>query len=130
MFMKTLYLLVMDCCLINDWMDVNMFIHVFLAAAAATFSRFIPTIKARFDYGAMIFILTFSLVSVSGYRVDKLVELAHERVSTIAIGASICIFITMILCPVWAGTELHHLISNNLEKLADSLEGNIHLLTE
>ncbi|KAM3282541.1 aluminum-activated malate transporter 10 [Capsicum chacoense] len=96
---------------------------VFLLAAAATFSRFIPTIKARFDYGAMIFILTFSLVSVSGYRVDKLVELAHERISTIAIGTSICVFITMILCPVWAGTELHHLISNNLEKLADSLEG-------
>ncbi|PHU09778.1 Aluminum-activated malate transporter 10 [Capsicum chinense] len=96
---------------------------VFLLAAATTFSRFIPTIKARFDYGAMIFILTFSLVSVSGYRVDKLVELAHERISTIAIGTSICVFITMILCPVWAGTELHHLISNNLEKLADSLEG-------
>ncbi|XP_009600330.3 aluminum-activated malate transporter 10 [Nicotiana tomentosiformis] len=96
---------------------------VFLLAAAATFSRFIPTIKARFDYGAMIFILTFSLVSVSGYRVDKLVELAHERVSTIAIGATICLFITMILCPVWAGTELHHLISTNLQKLADSLEG-------
>ncbi|KAJ8529308.1 hypothetical protein K7X08_036143 [Anisodus acutangulus] len=96
---------------------------VFLVAAAATFSRFITTIKARFDYGVMIFILTFSLVSVSGYRVDKLVELAHERVSTIAIGASICILITMILSPVWAGTELHTLISTNLEKLADSLEG-------
>lgn len=105
-------------------MDLTCFIHGFCAAAATTFSRFIPTIKARFDYGALIFILTFSLVSVSGYRVDKLVELAHERFSTIAIGASICILVTMVLSPVWAGTELHHLISNNLEKLADSLEGN------
>ncbi|KAL3630791.1 hypothetical protein CASFOL_023775 [Castilleja foliolosa] len=41
---------------------------VFLLAAAATFSRFIPSIKERFDYGTMIFILTFSLISVSGYR--------------------------------------------------------------
>lgn len=95
----------------------------FFAAAAATFSRFIPSIKARFDYGAMIFILTFSLVSVSGYRVDKLFELANQRLSTIAIGTSICILTSMLFCPVWAGYELHCLISNNIDKLADSLDG-------
>ncbi|KAL3536682.1 hypothetical protein ACH5RR_000048 [Cinchona calisaya] len=96
---------------------------VFLLAASATFSRFIPSVKARFDYGAMIFILTFSLVSVSGYRVDKLFELAKQRLSTIAIGTSICILTTMLFSPVWAGYELHSLICNNLEKLADSLDG-------
>ncbi|KAH6835688.1 aluminum activated malate transporter family protein [Perilla frutescens var. hirtella] len=96
---------------------------VFLLATAATFSRFIPSIKARFDYGAMIFILTFSLVSVSGYRVEKLFELAHHRLSTIAIGTSICLITTMLFCPVWAGTELHNLIKNNMEKLSDSLDG-------
>ncbi|KAK4476324.1 hypothetical protein RD792_015469, partial [Penstemon davidsonii] len=98
-------------------------VSVFLLAAAATFSRFIPSIKARFDYGAMIFILTFSLVSVSGYRVEKLFELAHQRLSTIAIGASICILTSMLFCPVWAGSQLHNLIKNNMEKLADSLDG-------
>lgn len=96
---------------------------VFLLASAATFTRFIPTIKARFDYGAMIFILTFSLVSISGYRVDELFELAHTRFSTVAIGTSICILISMLFYPVWAGTELHHLINRNMEKLADSLDG-------
>ncbi|KAG8363240.1 hypothetical protein BUALT_Bualt19G0001600 [Buddleja alternifolia] len=96
---------------------------VFILASAATFSRFIPSIKARFDYGALIFILTFSLVSVSGYRVEKLFELAHHRLSTIAIGTSICIIISMLICPVWAGNELHNLIKNNMEKLADSLDG-------
>lgn len=97
---------------------------VFLLATAATFSRFIPSVKARFDYGAMIFILTFSLVSVSGYRVDKLLELAHERLSTIAIGASICIFTTTLFCPVWAGQELHSLVLTNIQKLADSLDAS------
>ncbi|KAK6919935.1 Aluminum-activated malate transporter [Dillenia turbinata] len=58
---------------------------VFLLASAATFSRFIPLVKARFDYGAMIFILTFSLVSVSGYRVEKLLEMALQRLSTVGI---------------------------------------------
>ncbi|XVF33131.1 hypothetical protein REPUB_Repub17cG0141800 [Reevesia pubescens] len=38
-------------------------ISVFLFASAATFSRFIPTVEASFDYGALIFILTFSLIS-------------------------------------------------------------------
>ncbi|KAK6158921.1 hypothetical protein DH2020_006235 [Rehmannia glutinosa] len=96
---------------------------VFLLAAAATFSRFIPSIKARFDYGAMIFILTFTLVSVSGYRVEQLFELAHHRLSTIAIGTSICLLTSMLFCPVWAGNELHNLIRNNMEKLSDSLDG-------
>ncbi|XP_042479944.1 aluminum-activated malate transporter 10-like [Macadamia integrifolia] len=96
---------------------------VFLLASAATFSRFIPTIKARFDYGAMIFILTFSLVSVSGFRVEKLFQMAHTRLSTIAIGTSLCMLISMLVCPIWAGEELHLLITRNMEKLANSLDG-------
>ncbi|KAI5601199.1 hypothetical protein BDE02_01G076700 [Populus trichocarpa] len=96
---------------------------VFLLASTATFSRFIPSVKARFDYGAMIFILTFSLVTVSGYRVDKLFDMAHQRISTIIIGTSLCIFVTMFICPIWAGEELHILISRNMDKLANSLDG-------
>ncbi|KAH7578076.1 hypothetical protein ACOSP7_000794 [Xanthoceras sorbifolium] len=95
---------------------------VFLLASAATFSRFLPTIKAKFDYGVLIFILTFSFVSISGYRVDKLFEIAHERFSTIAIGTSLCIIVSMVFCPIWAGGELHQLICRNLEKLAYSLD--------
>ncbi|KAI3856572.1 hypothetical protein MKX03_032436 [Papaver bracteatum] len=98
---------------------------VFLLAISATFSRFIPTIKARFDYGVMIFILTFSLVSVSGYRVDKLFDLAQQRLSTIAIGTALCLLVSMLICPVWAGKDLHDLIIRNMEKLADSLDGGI-----
>ncbi|XP_052192058.1 aluminum-activated malate transporter 10 [Diospyros lotus] len=99
-------------------------LSVFLLASATTFSRFIPSIKARFDYGALIFILTFSLVSVSGFRVDhKLFDMAHQRLSTVLIGTSICLLISMFFCPVWAGIELHLLIHRNMEKLADSLDG-------
>ncbi|KAF6136204.1 hypothetical protein GIB67_001613 [Kingdonia uniflora] len=96
---------------------------IFLLAAAATFSRFIPTVKARFDYGAMIFILTFSLVSVSGYRVDDLFKMAHERLLTVLIGASMCILVSIIVCPVWAGQDLDLLITRNMEKLANSFDG-------
>ncbi|KAK1257675.1 Aluminum-activated malate transporter 10 [Acorus gramineus] len=96
---------------------------VFLIASAATFSRFIPEVKSRFDYGVLIFILTFSLVSVSGYRVDKLFDLAQQRLSTIAIGTSMCIFISILVFPVWAGTDLHRLVIRNMDKLAESLDG-------
>ncbi|XP_012835628.1 PREDICTED: aluminum-activated malate transporter 10-like [Erythranthe guttata] len=95
---------------------------VFVLAAAATFTRFMPSVKARFDYGVLIFILTFSLVSVSGFRVGKLFEFASHRLSTIAIGTSICILTSILFCPVWAGEELHNLIQTNMEKLADSLD--------
>ncbi|GMH22533.1 hypothetical protein Nepgr_024376 [Nepenthes gracilis] len=98
---------------------------VFIFAAATTFSRFIPAVKARFDYGALIFILTFSLVSVSGYRVDKLWTLAHQRVSTIAIGTSLCVLVSMLFCPVWAGYQLHQQTIRNLENLANSLKGHV-----
>nr|XP_028948087.1 aluminum-activated malate transporter 10-like [Malus domestica] len=106
--------------------DIEHFItgfSVFLLASAATFSRFIPSVKARFDYGAMIFILTFSLISVSGYQVDQLFDLAKHRMSTIIIGTSLCIVITMIICPIWAGEELYMLITRNMETLANSLDG-------
>lgn len=96
--------------------------------SAATFSRFIPLIKDRFDYGITIFILTFSFVSVSGYRVEHLVTMAQQRLSTISIGISICFCICIFICPVWAGGDLHFLIVRNMEKLATSLEGILILL--
>ncbi|XWS59383.1 hypothetical protein CRYUN_Cryun08bG0117100 [Craigia yunnanensis] len=98
-------------------------ILVFLLAAAATFSRFFPRIKARYDYGVLIFILTFSLVAVSGYRVDELVVLAHQRLSTIIMGGATCMLISIFICPVWAGEDLHKAVASNLEKLATYLEG-------
>ncbi|KAI3874548.1 hypothetical protein MKX03_004878 [Papaver bracteatum] len=98
-------------------------VFVFLLAAASSFSRFFPTIKARYDYGVLIFILTFSLVSVSGYRVEKIIELAHQRLSTIVVGSCTCILISIFVCPVWAGKDLHNLISLNIEKLGDFLQG-------
>ncbi|CAL5206860.1 unnamed protein product [Lathyrus oleraceus] len=96
---------------------------LFLLASAATYSRFIPIIKARFDYGVMIFILTFSLVSISGYRIDELFDVAKARISTIIIGTSLCIMVSLIIRPVWAGLDLYVLVIGNIDKLADSVQG-------
>ncbi|OVA07156.1 Aluminum-activated malate transporter [Macleaya cordata] len=98
-------------------------LFVFLLAAASSFSRFLPGIKARYDYGVLTFILTFSLVSVSGFRADEMLELAHHRLLAIIIGSLSCVIISIFVFPVWAGQELHKLIALNIEKLADFLQG-------
>ncbi|XP_050369879.1 aluminum-activated malate transporter 2-like [Argentina anserina] len=98
-------------------------VFVFLQAATSTFIRFFPKIKARYDYGLLIFILTFSLISVSGFRDDEVLELAYKRLSTIFIGGSACIIVTILVCPVWAGEDLQKLIASNIEKLGNFLEG-------
>lgn len=102
-----------------------------ISAAAATFSRFIPEIKARYDYGVTIFILTFSLVAVSSYRAEEVVQIAHQRLTTIVIGVIICLVTSIFVKPVWAGEDLHKLAADNLDKLASFLEGiYIYILHE
>ncbi|KAK0582289.1 hypothetical protein LWI29_023761 [Acer saccharum] len=97
-------------------------ILVFLLAAASSFIRFFPKIKARFDYGILILILTFSMVSVSGSREEDLLEMSYKRLSTILVGVAICVIVSIFVCPVWAGQDLHQLVASNIEKLAGYLE--------
>ncbi|KAI3951321.1 hypothetical protein MKW92_031019 [Papaver armeniacum] len=96
---------------------------VFLLAAGATFTRFFPGVKARYDYGVVIFILTFSLVAVSAYKTDEIVAVAGERLITILIGCVTCAVISIFLFPVWAGQDLHKLMFLNIEQLAVFLDG-------
>ncbi|KAJ6425129.1 hypothetical protein OIU84_025825 [Salix udensis] len=96
---------------------------VFLQATISTFLRFFPEIKARYDYGLLIFILTFAMISVSGFRDDEILELAYRRLSTICIGGAACVIISIMIFPVWAGEDLHNLIALNIEKLGNFLEG-------
>jgi hypothetical protein len=63
------------------------------------------------------------MISVSGYRDDEILEFAHKRLSTISIGGSACVIISTVVCPVWAGEDLHNLIALNIEKLGNFLEG-------
>ncbi|KAL1541228.1 aluminum-activated malate transporter 10-like [Salvia divinorum] len=107
------------------WEPIILQVSVFVFASAATFLRFLPSVKAHFDHGALIFIFTFILVSVSGYRVPDLFDFAQHRLSNVAIGTSICVVTSIFCCPVWAGNELHSLILSNMEKLADSLDAYV-----
>ncbi|KAK6138461.1 hypothetical protein DH2020_027781 [Rehmannia glutinosa] len=98
-------------------------LFVFLQAVASTFIRFFPTVKARYDYGMLIFILTFCLVSISGLRSDEILELAQKRLLTVLIGASTCVIVSICVYPVWAGEDLHKLVAKNIGKIGSFLEG-------
>ncbi|GMN18801.1 hypothetical protein TIFTF001_046848 [Ficus carica] len=100
-------------------------VFVFIIAAAVTFLRFLPQMKARYDYGLLVFILTFCLVSVSGYRDDEVIRMALERLTTIMIGSFTTVIICIFICPVWIGVELHKGVAGNLEKLGNFLEGRL-----
>ncbi|VFQ59234.1 unnamed protein product [Cuscuta campestris] len=99
---------------------------VFILAGVLTFARFAPRIKKKYDYGVLIFILTFSMVAVSGYRSEEIIEVARHRFLTVVIAGGTCILISIILCPAWAGQDLQNLIAANIEKLGLSIE--VHIL--
>lgn len=87
----------------------------------------VPSIKKKYDYGVMIFILTFNLIVVSGMRADKIMGLARERLTTIAMGFAVCIFISFLIFPSWASDELHHSTVLNFHNLANSIQGFFYL---
>ncbi|XVE59650.1 hypothetical protein DITRI_Ditri05aG0063100 [Diplodiscus trichospermus] len=95
---------------------------VFIIAGIVTFMRFFPRLKARYDHGLLIFILTFCLVSVSSCRDDQVLKMALQRLSTIAIGSCISVIVCICICPVWIGEGLHNSVAANMEKLGNFLE--------
>ncbi|GFQ03803.1 aluminum-activated malate transporter 7 [Phtheirospermum japonicum] len=101
-------------------------LFVFLQVVVMTFIRFFPKVKARYDYGVLMFISTFCLISISGFRTEEIVKLSRERLWTILIGASTCVIVSVLVCPVWAGEDLHKSVAQNIEKLGCFLEGTIY----
>lgn len=89
----------------------------------ATYTRLNPTIKAKFDYGVVMFLLTFCLVVVNGYHASNKINIVLGRIATVLLGVVICLAVSMLVFPIWAGDDLHRLIVGQFESLADSLEG-------
>ncbi|KAL5099995.1 hypothetical protein RYX36_004322 [Vicia faba] len=98
---------------------------VFLLGAAATYVRFIPYIKKNYDYGVLIFLLTFNLIIVSSYRVDNVWTIGKDRMITITIGVVLCLMMTILVFPNWSGEELHNSTISKLEGLANSIEVSV-----
>ncbi|MCD9561510.1 Aluminum-activated malate transporter 12 [Datura stramonium] len=99
---------------------------LFFIGATATYMRFFPYIKRNYDYGVVIFLLTFNLITVSSYRVDNVLKIAHERFYTIAIGCGICLLMSLLIFPNWSGEDLHNFTAAKFEGLAKSIEACVN----
>ncbi|KAL2320938.1 hypothetical protein Fmac_029907 [Flemingia macrophylla] len=97
---------------------------VFIFGSVATYLRLVPSIKKRYDYGVMIFMLTFNLVVVSGVRTHmKVWEIARERLLNILMGFIVCVCVSLFVFPVWASDELHDSIVSTFMDLANTIQG-------
>ncbi|WVZ11281.1 hypothetical protein V8G54_015811 [Vigna mungo] len=104
------------------WQSLSSYHH----RSCSFFYRFIPYIKKNYDYGIVIFLLTFNLIAVSSYRVDNVLKIAHERVYTIAIGCAVCLLMSLLVFPNWSGEDLHNSTVYKLEGLAKSIEACVN----
>eukprot|EP00252_Welwitschia_mirabilis_P006174 TRINITY_DN16966_c0_g1_i1.p1 TRINITY_DN16966_c0_g1~~TRINITY_DN16966_c0_g1_i1.p1 ORF type:complete len:408 (+),score=61.52 TRINITY_DN16966_c0_g1_i1:44-1267(+) len=81
-----------------------------------------PRIKAKFDYGMVIFLLTFNMILMSSYRENNLPLMAYHRLATVLIGSVICLFVSWTVCPIWAGEDLHQHLVSNLQTLTTTFK--------
>ncbi|KAJ1400161.1 Aluminum-activated malate transporter [Sesbania bispinosa] len=93
-----------------------------IPGTVTTYVRFIPSIKKNYDYGVVMFLLTFNLITVSSYRVDNVWSIAKDRIATIALGGGICLIMSIFVFPNWSGEDLHNSTISKLEGLANSIE--------
>jgi hypothetical protein len=106
---------------------IRGYVYSPLAGFAATYLRFFPKIKKNYDYGVVIFLLTFNLITVSSFRQEDVVPLARDRLCTIVIGCAICLFMSLLVLPNWSGEDLHNCTVRKFEGLAKSIEGAYQL---
>nr|GMD76801.1 aluminum-activated malate transporter 12-like [Ipomoea batatas] len=94
----------------------------FTAGSIGTYMRFLPYIKKNYDYGVVIFLLTFNLITVSSYRVENILKMAHQRFYTIAMGCAICLLMSLFIFPFWSGEDLHNSTVHKFDGLAKSIQ--------
>ncbi|KAK2363640.1 aluminum activated malate transporter family protein [Trifolium repens] len=97
---------------------------VYIFGSVATYFRQVPKIKSRYDYGVVVFMLTFNLVVVSGARPGiKVWKIARERLLTILMGFIVAICVNLFVYPLWASDELHDSIVSRFHHLANTIQG-------
>ncbi|KAL0692909.1 hypothetical protein Bca4012_060089 [Brassica carinata] len=95
---------------------------VFIIGSTITYMRFVPYVKKNYDYGMLVFLVTFNLITVSSYRVDTVIKIAHQRLLTIAMGIGICLFMSLLVFPIWSGDDLHMSTVTKFQGLSRSIE--------
>ncbi|XP_058096002.1 aluminum-activated malate transporter 9-like [Magnolia sinica] len=96
-------------------------LSIFLIGTITSFMKLWPSL-VQYEYGFRVILFTFCLIIVSGYRMGNPVKTAMDRLYSIAIGGLVAVLVNILVCPIWAGEQLHKELVNSFDSVADSLE--------
>ncbi|XP_073000329.1 aluminum-activated malate transporter 9-like [Typha latifolia] len=96
-------------------------VSIFLIGAITSFMKLWPSL-VPYEYGFRVILFTYCLIIVSGYRMGAPIRTAMDRLYSIAIGGLVAVLVNVLICPIWAGEQLHKELVKNFNSVADALE--------
>lgn len=97
-------------------------VFLYLGAHVLGFLRQVPPLKKKYDYAALITLITFGLLTLSEYRTRSGPRLAGLRMLLILVAFIISFGTNICIKPNFAGKDLHQMVSAHFSKVASALD--------
>ncbi|KAL2342494.1 hypothetical protein Fmac_003779 [Flemingia macrophylla] len=111
--------------LAGRWEELIIVISIFVVGCCVTYTRLYPTLQP-YEYGFRVFLVTYCFITVNGYQTGEFFDTTISRFFLIALGAAVSLGVNVCIYPIWAGEDLHNLVTKNFMGVATSLEGVVN----